>query len=180
MSSRVAKKPVQLPTSVQLLVEANTVTVKGPKGSITNHIHKFVKVNHDKENNLITFSAASNDPKAWAHAGTARANVNNMIVGVQDGFTVVLELHGVGYRAQASGNTINLSLGYSHPVVYKLPQGVSAETPSPVAIILRGIDKQQLGQVAAEIRSYRPPEPYKGKGCRYANEKVARKEAKKK
>jgi len=179
--SRVAKAPITLPANVELSVTKDAVKVKGPKGELTQHYNKLVSIKADeKDAKIIVFSPASNDPKAWAQAGTARANVNNMVKGVTDGFTITLELVGVGYRAQASGKSVTLSLGFSHTIDYALPEGVVVETPNNTTIILRGIDKQLLGQVASEIRGYRPPEPYKGKGVKYAGEQIARKEAKKK
>lgn len=178
--SRVAKAPVIQPSNVEVSINEGLITIKGPKGTLTHKINKLVSIKKDEEVNQILFAPASNDPKAWAQAGTARALVNNMVKGVTDGFTVALELVGVGYRAQAKDNAITLSLGCSHPIVYDLPHGVSVETPSVTSIILKGVDKQILGQVASEIRAFRPPEPYKGKGVKYAGEQIARKEAKKK
>ncbi|KTD19179.1 50S ribosomal protein L6 [Legionella lansingensis] len=179
--SRVAKAPINLPANVELTIEKDTLTVKGPKGSLVQHYNKLVSVSKSKENNnQIIFKPASNDPNAWAQAGTVRALVNNMVKGVTTGFDVTLELVGVGYRAQAGGKTVTMSLGFSHPVEYHLPQGVTVETPNNTTIIIRGIDKQLLGQVASEIRGFRPPEPYKGKGVKYAGEVIVRKEAKKK
>ncbi|STX27763.1 50S ribosomal protein L6 [Legionella beliardensis] len=177
--SRVAKAPISLPANVGLTVTKSTMTVKGPKGELSQSFNKLVDISTDGSN-VVTFKPASKDPNAWAHAGTARALLNNMVRGVTEGFTITLELVGVGYRAQASGKNLNLSLGFSHPVEYKLPEGVTAETPNNTTINLRGIDRQLLGQVAAEIRAIRKPEPYKGKGVKYAGEHIARKEAKKK
>jgi large subunit ribosomal protein L6 len=178
--SRVAKAPVSHPANVEVTLAEGEITVKGPKGTLTQKINKLVKVTTSKESNNVEFGPASNDPKAWAQAGTARALVNNMVHGVTEGFVVTLELVGVGYRAQAKDKSVSLSLGFSHPIEYALPKGVTVETPSNTVILLKGIDKQILGQVASEIRAFRPPEPYKGKGVRYAGEQVARKEAKKK
>jgi len=178
--SRVAKAPIVQPTNVEITLADGTVTVKGPKGTLTQKINRLVSITKNKESNHFEFAPAANDPNAWAQAGTARALVNNMVRGVTDGFAVTLELVGVGYRAQAQGKTITLSLGFSHPIEYALPDGVSVETPSNTVIVLKGIDKQILGQVASEIRAFRPPEPYKGKGVRYAGEIIIRKEAKKK
>lgn len=179
--SRVAKAPVQLPAKVELTVGKDTLTVKGPKGSLVQHYNKHVNVSKcEQDNDKILFKPASNDPKAWAHAGTVRALVNNMVKGVTEGFSITLELVGVGYRAQANNKVVNLSLGFSHPVVYALPEAVTVETPNNTTIIVRSIDKQLLGQVASEIRAFRPPEPYKGKGVKYAGEAIVRKEAKKK
>jgi large subunit ribosomal protein L6 len=179
--SRVAKAPIQLPANVELTVGKNTLTVKGPKGSLVQHYNKHVDVSKSEDSSdKVLFKPASNDPNAWAHAGTVRALVSNMVKGVTNGFDITLELVGVGYRAQASSKAVTLSLGFSHPIEYQLPQGVSVETPNNTTIIIRAIDKQLLGQVASEIRAFRPPEPYKGKGVKYANEIIIRKEAKKK
>jgi large subunit ribosomal protein L6 len=179
--SRVAKANIKLPEKVDIEIGQNTVTIKGPKGSISQHCNHLVTVKRsESDNKIISFSPASNDPNAWAHAGTVRALVNNMIKGVTDGFERTLELVGVGYRAQAKPGAITLSLGFSHPIEYELVKGVIAETPNNTTIILKGIDKQLLGQVASEIRAFRPPEPYKGKGVRYAGEVIVIKEAKKK
>lgn len=178
--SRVAKAPVVHPANVEITLADGAITVKGPKGTLTQKINRLVSITKSKESNQLEFSPAANDPKAWAQAGTARALVSNMVHGVTEGFVVTLELVGVGYRAQAKDKSITLSLGFSHPVEYNLPVGVTVETPSNTVILLKGVDKQILGQVASEIRAFRPPEPYKGKGVRYAGEVVARKEAKKK
>lgn len=178
--SRVAKAPVSHPANVEITIAEGGITVKGPKGTLTQQINKLVKITKSKESQQLEFAPAANDPKAWAHAGTARALVSNMVKGVTEGFTVTLELVGVGYRAQAKDKSVTLSLGFSHPIEYNLPEGVSVETPSNTVIILKGVDKQILGQVASEIRGFRPPEPYKGKGVRYAGEVIVRKEAKKK
>ena len=177
--SRGAKAPVAQPAGVEVTITAGEITVKGPKGSLTQKINKLVKITKNADNH-IEFAPAANDPKAWAQAGTARALVNNMVHGVTQGFVITLELVGVGYRAQAKDKTVSLSLGFSHPVEYELPKGVSAETPSNTVIVLKGVDKQILGQAASEIRAFRPPEPYKGKGVKYAGEQIVRKEAKKK
>ena len=176
--SRVAKAPVSIPTGVEVTLNEQTITVKGTKGSLTREINKAVSVVLD--NGVLTFGPVEGVSNAWAQAGTARALVNNMVVGVTEGFVKKLKLIGVGYRAKATGSNIDLTLGFSHPLVHKLPAGVTAECPSQTEIVLSGVDKQLIGQVAAEIRSYRPPEPYKGKGVRYADEQVRRKEAKKK
>lgn len=178
--SRVAKAPIVQPANVEITIADGEVTVKGPKGTLTQKINKLVKIIKNKDSNNIEFSPAANDPKAWSQAGTARALVRNMVHGVTEGFVVTLELVGVGYRAQAKDKSITLSLGFSHTIEYDLPKGVAAETPSNTLILLKGVDKQILGQVASEIRAFRPPEPYKGKGVRYAGEQIARKEAKKK
>lgn len=174
--SRVAKSPVVLPAGVDVKLDGTQVTVKGGKGELSINLHERVAIK--VENGQVTFDVK--DQQAWAHAGTARALVNNMVVGVTRGFERKLELIGVGYRAKAAGKTLNLTLGFSHPIDYELPAGVTAETPSQTEILLRAADKQLLGQAAAKIRSFRPPEPYKGKGIRYSDEHVLRKEAKKK
>ncbi|WP_028388522.1 50S ribosomal protein L6 [Legionella fairfieldensis] len=179
--SRVAKAPIRLPANVELNVGKEVLTVKGPKGSLEQHYNKHVSISKSKDDdNVILFKPASKEPNAWAHAGTVRALVNNMIKGVTNGFERTLELVGVGYRAQTGNKELVLSVGYSHPIHYPLPQGVTVETPNNTTVIIRSIDKQLLGQVASEIRSFRPPEPYKGKGIKYAGEVIARKEAKKK
>lgn len=179
--SRVAKAPIVLPAQVELTIGKGTVTVKGPKGTMTQHCNEHVEVSHCPENKgTILFKPATNDQNAWAQAGTVRANVNNMVKGVTAGFEKTLELVGVGYRAQAKGNMVSLSLGYSHGIDYKLPEGVTVETPNQTTIVLKGINNQLLGQVASDIRAFREPEPYKGKGVKLAGEVIARKEAKKK
>jgi large subunit ribosomal protein L6 len=176
--SRVANNPVDLPSGVQVNIANGMLSVKGGKGSLELQMHEMVDVIN--EDNQLKLSAKKENKEAVALAGTFRALVNNMVIGVTDGFEKKLELIGVGYRAKAQGKTINLVLGYSHPIDYNLPDGVTAETPTQTEIVIRGADKQMVGQVAAEIREFRPPEPYKGKGIRYANERVYRKEAKKK
>ena len=176
--SRVAKAPVAVPAGVDVSVADNVLTIKGSKGTLTQIIND--KVELTQADNLITFAPANNDDANWAMAGTFRALINNMVVGVTEGFEKKLKLVGVGYRVNAQGNKLDLSLGFSHPVVYNVPSEMTVETPSNTEIVLKGADKQQLGQVAAEIRAFRPPEPYKGKGVRYADEYVRRKEAKKK
>lgn len=179
--SRVAKAGVELPTNVELKFDDATITVKGPKGTLTEHKNKLVKVSTSADNDkVINFTPASNEQEGWAQAGTACALVRNMVKGVTEGFTKTLELVGVGYRVQVSGTKLTLSLGYTNPVVYNLPTGITAEAPSNTVLKLSGSSKQTLGQVAAEIRSLRPPEPYKGKGIKYADEIIIRKEAKKK
>lgn len=176
--SRVAKSPVVVPAGVEINLDGNEITVKGAKGQLTTSVHQLVAVK--VEDGAVTFDVNGADQAAWAQAGTARALVNNMVVGVTQGFQRKLELIGVGYRAKASGTTLNLTLGFSHPVDFELPAGVTAETPTQTEILLRSADKQALGQAAAKIRGFRPPEPYKGKGIRYSDERVLRKEAKKK
>lgn len=176
--SRVAKNPVQLPSGVNVALKGQELTVKGSKGSLELKIHNSVEVKN--EDNVLTFSARDGGKQSKALAGTTRALVNNMVTGVSVGFEKKLQLIGVGYRAKAAGKSLNLSLGFSHPVDFQLPEGVTVETPTQTEIVLRCTDKQLLGQVASEIRGFRPPEPYKGKGIRYADENVRRKEAKKK
>ncbi len=176
--SRVAKQPIEIPTGVEVSVAGRSVTVKGKKGNMRHELHPGVQMT--QEGNVLSFSSQKGAAGADAQAGTARALINNMIKGVSGGFERKLTLVGVGYRAQAKGNVLNLSLGYSHPVDYQVPDGISVETPTPTEVVVKGVDKQKVGQVAAIIRSYRPPEPYKGKGIRYADELVVRKEAKKK
>lgn len=179
--SRVAKLPVALPTNVEMTINEDTVMVKGPKGTLTQHCNRLVSVVKAGDKDVtVSFKPASNDTNAWAQAGTMRSLVNNMVHGVTKGFERTLELVGVGYRAQAKGKDITLSLGFSHPIEYILPAGVTAEFPNNTTVILKSIDKQLLGQVASEIRAFRPPEPYKGKGVKYAGEVINRKETKKK
>ena len=174
--SRVAKSPVEIPGVVKVTLDGQNLKVKGGKAELELALHENVEVT--EVDNTLEFAAK--DGKDWAMAGTTRALVNNMVVGVSTGFEKKLELVGVGYRAKASGKVLNLTLGFSHPVDYQLPEGVTAETPSQTEIVIKGADKQVVGQVASEIRAFRPPEPYKGKGVRYADEYVRRKEAKKK
>lgn len=176
--SRVAKNPVSIPSGVEIKLESDQLVVKGGKGSLELKLHPLVEVNN--EDGRLTFAGRDTARKTMALAGTTRALVNNMVVGVTEGFQRRLLLNGVGYRAAAQGKKLNLVLGFSHPIEYQLPEGVVAETPSQTEIVLTSIDKQRLGQAAAEIRAFRPPEPYKGKGVRYADEYVRRKEAKKK
>ena len=176
--SRIANAPVALPKGVEANITASQISVKGGKGSLDLALHNLVGVEQDGEE--LKVSAKDKSREAGAMAGTFRALINNMVVGVSEGFEKKLELQGVGYRAKASGKSINLTVGYSHPIDYKLPEGVTAETPSQTEIVISGADKQKVGQVAAEIREFRPPEPDKGKGIRYVDERVYRKEAKKK
>ena len=175
--SRVAKNPISIPDNVELKINDNIVVVKGGKGELEFELP--LSVNLNIEDNILTVQYDETDQKSVALAGTSRALVNNMIIGVTDGFEKKLELIGVGYRAKASGKLLELTLGFSHPVKYQLPEDVEVETPSQTEVVLRSHNKQLLGQVAAEIRSFRPPEPYKGKGVRYSDEQVKRKEAKK-
>ncbi|GDX84132.1 50S ribosomal protein L6 [Methylococcaceae bacterium] len=176
--SRIAKAPVTIPSGVDVQVDGNNVTVKGSIGLLTFNFDSSVSM--EITDNVISMQWNNDDKKATAQAGTARAIVNNMVTGVSAGFEKKLTLVGVGYRAQAKENILSLSLGFSHLVDFEVPAGVSVETPSQTEIVLKGSDKQLVGQVAAKIRAYRPPEPYKGKGVRYSDEHVARKEAKKK
>ena len=176
--SRVASNPVELPKGVELNQSAAQLTVKGPKGQLQMPVHTEVEVSLQDGNASV--AARSGSRLARAMAGTTRALIQNMVVGVSAGFERKLTLVGVGYRAQSQGKNLNLTLGFSHPVVYAVPEGITIETPSQTEIVIKGIDKQSVGQVAAEIRRYRPPEPYKGKGVRYSDEHVVIKEAKKK
>jgi len=176
--SRVAKKPVELPKGVEINQSDSGLVIKGPKGELSITLNSEVLVN--VEDNVVTFQPRSGSRFSTAMAGTTRSLVNNMVVGVQDGFERKLELVGVGYRAKVQGKKLNLTLGFSHPVSYTVPEGITIETPSQTEIWIKGINKQQVGQVAAEIRHFRPPEPYKGKGVRYSDERVVLKEAKKK
>ena len=176
--SRVADNPVKIVDGVTVDIEGQEVRVNGPKGSLSMTVNALVDLK--VEEGLVVFVPNGNDRKSEAMAGTTRALVQNMVLGVSEGFEKRLELQGVGYRAQAKGNQVSLQLGFSHPVDYELPEGISAETPTQTEIVISGNDKQQVGQVCAEIRGFRPPEPYKGKGIRYQGEYVRRKEAKKK
>ena len=176
--SRVAKAPIKIPAGVEVKLADRKIAIKGKQGQLELDVHSAVEIK--QEDGVLTFAPKTGDKLANALAGTFRALVNNMVTGVSAGFEKKLVLQGVGYRAKATGNVLNLSLGFSHPVDYTLPEGVSVETPSQTEVVIKGIDKQKVGQVAAEIRGYRPPEPYKGKGVRYADENVRHKEAKKK
>ena len=176
--SRVANSPVTLPSGVEVKLNGQDFPVKGAKGQMAFAIHDSVVL--VQEEGELKIRAKVEDKGAKAMAGTMRALVQNMVTGVTEGFQKKLELQGVGYRAQSQGKTLTMQLGFSHPVVYELPEGISAETPSQTEIVITGVDKQRVGQVCAEIRGFRPPEPYKGKGVRYAGEYVKRKEAKKK
>ena len=176
--SRIANNPVGIPSGVEVFLNGRELSVKGSKGSLEMTIDNQVDIKH--EDDVLMFSAANNGKKSGALAGTYRSLVNNMVVGVSEGFTKALQLQGVGYRAPAQGKKLNLTLGFSHPIEYEIPDGIEVETPSQTELVVKGIDKQLVGQVSAEIRAFRPPEPYKGKGVRYANEHVKRKEAKKK
>jgi large subunit ribosomal protein L6 len=174
--SRIGNQPVVLPAKVEVSIAAGEITVKGPLGTLSRRIADGVTI--EKSGDSIVCKASREEARALH--GTTRALVANMVKGVSQGFERKLSLVGVGYRAQAAGDKLNLSLGFSHPVVHAMPKGVKVETPAQTDIVIKGIDKQQVGQVAAEIRAYRPPEPYKGKGVRYANERVVLKETKKK
>jgi len=174
--SRIAKQPVAIPSGVDVKLNGQHLAVKGSKGEISMNIHNDVCVEYSDNEINVQLEKTKN----IAMAGTMRSLINNLVVGVSAGFEKKLELVGVGYRAQSKGNTLNLNLGFSHPVDYPVPEGVKVETPSQTEVVISGADKQKVGQVAAEIRAYRPPEPYKGKGVKYADERVVRKEAKKK
>lgn len=176
--SRVAKSPIRLPQGVEVRIDQDQVEVKGPKGTLHQAVLPSVQLNI--EDGVLGVSPANEQEPNWAMAGTMRALLNNMVTGVSVGFERKLELVGVGYRAQAQGQTLNLTLGFSHPVSYPVPDGVTVETPTQTEILVRGADKSMVGQVAAVIRGYRPPEPYKGKGVKYSDEIIVRKEAKKK
>ena len=175
--SRVASEPIEVPKNVEVTLKDGAITVKGSKGSLEMALQERISVTQGEDGCLrVDFKSDSDRPMA----GTTRSLINNMVTGVAEGWKKTLILNGVGYRAKATGGSINLTLGFSHPVDYSLPEGVSAETPSQTEIVLKGVDKQRVGQAAANIRAFRPPEPYKGKGIRYSDEHVRRKEAKKK
>jgi large subunit ribosomal protein L6 len=174
--SRIGNNPIKLPAKVEVTIAGDEISVKGPLGSLSRRFGPTVSI--EQSGDTLTFKAAN--AEASAMHGTMRALVANMVKGVNDGYQKRLTLVGVGYRAQVAGDKLNLALGYSHPVVHQMPKGVKAEVPVQTEIIVKGVDKQQVGQVAAEIRAYRPPEPYKGKGVRYADERVVIKETKKK
>ena len=180
--SRVAKSPITIPDGVEVSQSGEVLTVKGKLGEITMNVHSSVTIKNT--DNVLTFlpteTSKEEEKSAWAQAGTVRANTFNLIKGVTEGWEKKLTLIGVGYRAQVRGKVLSLTLGFSHPVNYDLPEGVSVETPSQTEVVVKGIDKQKVGQAAAEIRAFRPPEPYKGKGVRYTDEQVVRKDAKKK
>ena len=176
--SRIANNPVVVPKGVELKVDGAKVSVKGSNGELSLELNPLVTV--EQEDGSLKVAAVNETKDSRAMSGTFRSLINNMVVGVSQGFERKLTLLGVGYRAKASGNKLDLTLGFSHPVVYELPKGVTAETPSQTEILLKSADKQLLGQVAAEVRGFRPPEPYKGKGVRYADERVRLKDAKKK
>jgi large subunit ribosomal protein L6 len=176
--SRVAKMPIAVPAGAEVAISSSAITVKGPLGSLTQALNGLVKV--ENNNGTLTFDVIDESRESNAMSGTLRALVNNMVNGVTKGFEKKLSLVGVGYKAQAQGDKLNLSLGFSHPVVHAMPAGVTVATPTPTEIVIKGIDRQKVGQVAAEVRAYRSPEPYKGKGVRYVDEVVKLKETKKK
>jgi len=173
--SRIAKAPIELPSGVEINIQPGEVNIKGPKGKLAMRLHPSVSL--EKEDNIVMVKPATDSSTPMA--GTFRSLVNNMVLGVTNGFEKKLTLVGVGYRAQVQGSKLTLALGFSHPVVYNAPEGVTIEAPTQTEIVVKGCDKQKVGQVAAEIRAFRPPEPYKGKGVRYSDERVVRKEAKK-
>ena len=187
--SRIAKSPIELPSGVEANIQGNLITVKGPKGQLQHQVHEYVRIEQEgstllvKPNENIARHSGSMNVirlKVTALAGTTRALVNNNVTGVSQGFEKKLKMVGVGYRAQLQGSDLNISAGFSHPMSYKVPEGITIETPSQTEIVIKGIDKQKVGQVAADIRAIRPPEPYKGKGIRYADEHISLKETKKK
>ncbi len=175
--SRIAKNPVTIPSGVNVNIVGSMVTVKGSKGELSHDVHPLVKV--EQEDNELKTTVNNNSKLAKALSGTTRALLQNLVTGVSEGFERKLNIVGVGYRAAVSGKVLNLTLGFSHPVEFQIPEGIAIETPSQTEIIIKGSDKQQVGQVAANIRRYRQPEPYKGKGVRYSDERIIRKEAKK-
>ena len=174
--SRIAKQPIEIPSGVDVKLQGQHLAVKGPIGEMSMDIHSDVSVEQNDKQLRVVLEDTNN----IAMAGTMRALIYNLVTGVSKGFERKLELVGVGYRAQSKGKTLNLSLGFSHPVDYPIPEGIKIDTPSQTEVVIKGADKQKVGQVAAEIRAYRPPEPYKGKGVKYAEERIVRKEAKKK
>ena len=176
--SRIGKSPVKVPSGVEVTVGSGEITVKGPLGVLSQRINKLVGVRRDGD--VLVVETTDDSVAANAMSGTLRALLANMVTGVSSGFERKLTLVGVGYRAQAQGDKLNLSLGFSHPVVHQMPKGIKVETPQQTEVVIKGIDKQLVGQVAADVRGYRPPEPYKGKGVRYADERVVIKETKKK
>ncbi|PIE82274.1 MAG: 50S ribosomal protein L6 [Cardiobacteriales bacterium] len=176
--SRIGKAPVAIPSGVEIKINGQNVAVKGAKGQLDLDLHPYIVAS--TEEGHIKFKPVKENLASWAMCGTMRSLVNNMVIGVSRGFEKKLLLVGVGYRAQAQGQKLNLSLGFSHPVVFQVPKGITVETPSQTEVIIKGSDKQLVGEIAAKIRACRPPEPYKGKGVRYADERVIMKEAKKK
>jgi len=175
--SRIANYPITLPSGVEVTINGMDIVVKGKNGELTHKTHPLVTI--AQEEGQLRFSAKNNSKTARSLSGTTRAVIQNMVTGVSDGFERKLEISGVGYRAQSQGKVLNLTLGFSHPVNFDIPEGITIETPSQTEIVIKGADKQKVGQVAANIRDYRPPEPYKGKGVRYSDERIIRKEAKK-
>ncbi len=175
--SRIANNPVTIPNGVEVNISGANVSVKGAKGELSHKVHGLVSIT--QQDNVLTFAANGNSKTAKALAGTTRSLLQNIVTGVVEGFERKLIIVGIGYRAQIQGKTLNLTLGFSHPVNFEIPEGITIETPTQTEIVIRGIDKQKVGQVAANIRAYRKPEPYKGKGIRYADEHIVRKEAKK-
>ncbi len=176
--SRIAKAPVAVPAGVEISISGQTISAKGKNGQLSHEVHPSVTV--EQAEGALNFGTRDGAKQSVALAGTTRSIVNNMVTGVNEGFKKELTLIGVGYRAAVSGSTLNLTLGFSHPVEYALPEGIKAEVPNQTTVVISGADKQVVGQVAAEVRGFRPPEPYKGKGVRYSDEYVRRKEAKKK
>jgi len=176
--SRIANKPIEMPTGVNLTVDGQTITAKGPKGELSLTVNDAVAF--EQNDNVLTFKPANDAKGTMAMTGTMRSLANNLVVGVTEGFSKKLNLVGVGYRSKTAGKVLNLSLGFSHPIDFAIPEGITIETPSQTEIIVSGCDKQKVGQVSAEIRAYRPPEPYKGKGVKYSDEQIIRKDAKKK
>ena len=176
--SRIANAPVEIPSGVEISLNGSEISVKGTKGTLTRTVHSDVEVT--QEGTVLKTAARNAAKQTLALAGTTRALLNNMVIGVSQGFEKKLTLVGVGYRAKAQGSKLDLTLGFSHPVAYPVPEGIKIETPSQTEIVVSGVDKQVVGQVAADIRAFRPPEPYKGKGVRYTDEHVVRKDAKKK
>lgn len=175
--SRIANNPVTIPSGVDINIAGSLVTIKGGKGELSHDVHPLVKV--EQEDGVLKTTVNNNSKTANALSGTTRALLQNLVTGVSEGFERKLEIVGVGYRAAVAGKVLNLSLGFSHPVEFAIPEGITIETPSQTEVVIKGVDKQQVGQVAANIRAYRPPEPYKGKGVRYSDERIVRKEAKK-
>lgn len=175
--SRIANNPISIPAGVDINIDGRLVTVKGKNGELQHEVHQLVSVT--REEDKLKFGANNNSKSAKALSGTTRALLQNLVTGVSEGFEQKLEIVGIGYRAQLQGKVLNLTLGFSHPIDFPIPEGITIETPSQTEIFVKGIDKQLVGQVAANIRRYRPPEPYKGKGVKYADERIVRKEAKK-
>jgi len=179
-TSRVGKKPIPVPAGVSVAIEGQDVAIKGAKGVAELRVHPWVVVQREGDTIRVAARLVTNDGKHRAMTGTMRALLNNMVIGVTQGFERKLQLVGAGYKGKAQGSVLNLTLGFSHPVEFKIPEGIAIQTPSQTEIIVRGVDKQRVGEVAAQIRAYRPPEPYKGKGVRYSGETIILKEAKKK